>query len=490
MPNVGRVVPLVVTGGTSRMATRLDSRQSRQRALLDQLSQNTDVKLDQLMNLVNDELQMPLRLRQANPSSLVLYVDPITVKTQDGSEGHERTRTIQPFGGVLPSFTGGSLNFPGTSGGNITASGITLATSYTLTVASSQWIKVLLALNTDNQIVLTFGTTGASESAAGLPDIDVGVLPIGYVSMQNVGGTIQNVTGARIYQFAGGGSGAGGSGSGTFKNYLGLWFDAEKSLSSSAGTVSASGNRTALDTEWATAGTMVLARSSTLPLRGKNSISITPVSANVDGSVFAESPVFTLDAAEYKTSKLALYISSVYSLGVADNFDMVLVRYNSSGVFQQIIPIYGTYSNSPSATPPSQLLGLSNTQSRYFGAAVLDTATTSTDKYALRVRILTAGAVLRLEDLYVGPNADLGVEAQRFIGEKQFADGLEAREGLDVPNTLDFTGTLTVAATETKMAGKLDIASGTTVTVNGYMMTVGSITGTGVLNGSGVVVSV
>jgi hypothetical protein len=185
------------------MTTRIDSRQSRQRAALDQLSLNTDVKLDTLLNLNNDEITMPLRLRQANPTTLQLFIDAISVQTSDSGEGHLRTRTIQPISGVLPSFTSGNLTFPGTSGGSITATGLTLAAAYTLTVTSGNWIKVLVQLNTSGQIVLSFGTAGASETAATLPTPVADALSIGYVSMQNVAGTIQNVNGSRIYQFTG-----------------------------------------------------------------------------------------------------------------------------------------------------------------------------------------------------------------------------------------------------------------------------------------------
>jgi hypothetical protein len=146
---------------------------------------------------------MPLRLRQANPTTLQLFIDAISVQTSDSGEGHLRTRTIQPISGVLPSFTSGNLTFPGTSGGSITATGLTLAAAYTLTVTSGNWIKVLVQLNTSGQIVLSFGTASASETAATLPTPVADALSIGYVSMQNVAGTIQNVSGSRIYQFTG-----------------------------------------------------------------------------------------------------------------------------------------------------------------------------------------------------------------------------------------------------------------------------------------------
>lgn len=285
-----------------------------------------------------------------------------------------------------------------------------------------------------------------------------------------------------------GGTGS-GSGSGTFKNYLPSWFDGEKNPGTlSVGTVSASGNRTAPDTSWAaTSATATVVKDTSSPLRGKGSIFISPTNGNSNGSLFVETPVFTMDRADVLAATASLYTSFVLTTG-STNFDVALVRYNSSGVFQSVIPIVGTGTLS-AATPPSQIVPNGALQRRYFGASVFS-APALTDKFALRFRVLSSGFSLTLEDLYVGPHADLGVDAQRFIGEKQFADTLEAREGVDVPNTLDFTGTLTVAATETKMVGKLDIASGTTITVTGNLVTVGSITGSGTLNGSGTVVSI
>lgn len=478
------------------MVTRIDARQSRQRALLDQLSLNTDVKLDTLLNLINDELQPLLRLRQANPSSLVLNVDAISVITSDSSEGHGRTRTIQPINGVLPSFTSGSITFPGTSGGSISASGLTLATSYTLTVASGQWIKVLLALNTDGQIVLTFGTTGASESAAGFPDIDSGTLPIGYVSMQNTGGTIQNVTGARIYQFAGGGGGASGSGSGTFTNYLSKWFDGEANISGvNDGGVSDTGNRSAADAVWATtsSGFINVSRVSSSPLRGKNSIRVTLSTGNASGTTFIETPVFVLQSPDYNSPNMNLYVSFSYGLPSLDTYDIVLVRYDSAGTFQEKIPVVGAHTLS-GATPASQLVGSTESGRRFFGYTAKNGggAIATTDKFALRIRGLSGTSSLTLEDLYVGPNADIGFGAQRYAGTKQFADEVELREGMNVPQNLDFSGTLTVTNNETKMVGKLDIATGTTITVNSgaNLVTVGSITGPGTLSGAGTVTSI
>jgi len=482
------------------MVTRIDARQSRQRALLDQLSLNTDVKLDTLLNLINDELQPLLRLRQANPSSLVLNVDAISVTTSDSGDGHGRTRTIQPISGVLPSFTPGSITFPGATGGSITATGVTLAAAYTLTVAPNNWIKVLLALNTDGQIVLTFGTTGASEAAAGFPDVDTGTLPIGYVSMQNDGsGTIQNVTGSRIYQFAGGGGGGSGTGSGTFKNYLSKWFDGEANITGvNNGGVSDTGNRSAADTVWASTNTtnITVGRNAGIILRGKNSILVNSITGSGTGSTFVETPVFTLDTADrdLTSSAFLFYVSFVFSVPSSNVFDVVLVRYNSAGVFQEKIPVYGVFGNS-GAVPPSQFVSTNTTNNRYFGySAKIASGVAATDKLALRIRGL-GNLGMYLEDLYVGPNADMNNGNQRFIGQKEHADRVQHRQGTNFPLNMDLTvpGTpLSVLNNETKMVGKLDILTGTGIFVDTgcNLVTVGSITGPGTLSGAGTVTSI
>jgi hypothetical protein len=195
------------------MATKIDNRQSRQRSALDQLSNSTNLRLDNILNLMNDELQMPLRMRATATPNQVLNIDPITVQTLDSGEGHGRRRTIPPISNLLPTFTGATITFPTSSGGSITTTGTFSGGPYTLTVASGNWIKVMIALTSDGKLLLTFGTEGASEAAAGLPGTSSGTFAIGYVAMQNTAGTIQTVTDLRIYQFVGGGgSGSGGSG--------------------------------------------------------------------------------------------------------------------------------------------------------------------------------------------------------------------------------------------------------------------------------------
>jgi hypothetical protein len=182
--------------------TRLSNRQARQRSALDQISNNTDLKLDQILNLINDELTSPLRMRADTTPSQTLYIDPISVTTQDGSEGHGRKRVAPPISGTIPIFNGGTVVFPTTSGGSITGT-VTFFAPYTLTITSGNWQKVLIQLTSAGAIRLAFGTENTTENTATLPVPDPNTIAVGYVALQNIAGVIQTVTSARIYLFSG-----------------------------------------------------------------------------------------------------------------------------------------------------------------------------------------------------------------------------------------------------------------------------------------------
>jgi len=197
------------------MTTRLDNRQSRQRSQLDQLSTSTDLRLDSIMDLVNTELTMPLRMRATTPTAnRTLNIDAVKVSTT-ATGGHTRNRVLPPINNTVIDFTGGNLTFPATSGGSITGS-VTFLSAYTLTITSGQYRKVLVMIDSSNKIVLAFGAEGASESAATVPAQTGGTFAIGYVTLQNVAGTISNVINSRIYQFVGGGGGGGAGGAKQF----------------------------------------------------------------------------------------------------------------------------------------------------------------------------------------------------------------------------------------------------------------------------------
>lgn len=190
------------------MSIRLSSRQSEFRGVLNQITTQSAVEtsLSDVLTSVNSGLTPPLRMRAANPVSREVFIDNITVSNPQ----HGRQTTIQPISNTIPTFTGGSITLPAASGGSITATGLTLAASYTLTVASGNYIKILVAINSSGQIALAFGTPNASPALASIPTAIAQTLSIGYILAQNVSGTIQNVAEANVYQFVGGGGGGGG----------------------------------------------------------------------------------------------------------------------------------------------------------------------------------------------------------------------------------------------------------------------------------------
>lgn len=217
------------------MALRLDSRQARQRSKLDQLSTTTDIRLDAILNLINDELTMPLRMRSNERYSVSgdvndqrLWIDAIEVVTNDANAadaGTDRSRTIPPINNLMPSYAGGgNINFA--QNGTITATGLTLLSSYSLpgTMTSGQWVWVMVMINGTGSFALTFGTPGASKAAATKPVALSNTFAIGLVAIQKGATVFGTVNNENVVQFVGGGGG-GGSGTGnpileTVKNTL------------------------------------------------------------------------------------------------------------------------------------------------------------------------------------------------------------------------------------------------------------------------------
>ena len=349
--------------------------------------------------------------------------------------------------------------------------------------------------------------TNANTTELVIPDQDVGATAENRIitgteteiilSVGSMIGLQYDATASRWRVLGGTGSGS-GTGSGTFRNYLSAWFQAGKPFTIANGGVTATGNRSALATSWASTNTSnwTMARTNSGTLRETYSYQLSGPTGAVNGSVFVESPLFTLDYADtlfngISGGPLNLYTSLDVDTRSTD-LDFVLVRYNSTNVYQGTIAISGMNSLSAATVPSQTTFAPTGTPfARYFGIAQTFSAVSATDKYALRIRSLAVAAsvIPLIDSIYVGPNADLGVTDQRFVGNKQFADGLQAREGVNIPNTLDFPTTLTVASGESKIVGRLVVATGTTITVNGDLGCIGALTGPGLVNGSGVITS-
>lgn len=374
-----------------------------------------------------------------------------------------------------------------------------------LTAATTVQGIVAPIINAANGKILYL--TNANTTELVIPDQDAGATAENRIitgteteitlSVGSMIGLQYDATASRWRVLGGTGSGS-GTGSGTFRNYLSAWFQAGKPFTIVNGGVTATGNRSALATAWASTNTSnwTMARTASGTLREAYSYLLSGPTGAVNGSVFVESPLFTLDYADtlfngISSGPLNLYTSLDVDTRSVD-LDFVLVRYNSTNVYQETIAISGTNSLSGATVPSQTTFAPTGTPfARYFGIAQTFNSISATDKYALRIRSLAAAASVtpRIDSIYVGPNADLGVTDQKFIGNKQFADGLQAREGVNIPNTLDFPTALTVASGESKIVGRLVVATGTTITVNGDLGSIGAITGPGTINGTGTLTS-
>lgn len=187
------------------------------------------------------------------------------------------------------------------------------------------------------------------------------------------------------------GAGAGGSG----KNYLSTY--ADFSLDPSTGMVNnltATGNRGSNTTVWGANTTSLLSQTSTA-LRDTTSAQLVNGSST---SNFIESPLFTLESIDVNTNQLFISfdMNSVGTSVATNDWLLQVIRYNSSGVFQENI--------TPSIT--------SVPSGYYQFKCAFNHSATATDQYAIRFRSNTATArTLTIDTLVVGPQAAISSAA-------------------------------------------------------------------------------
>lgn len=186
--------------------TSLDIRQSQTRVLQDQIDSAAVTQMDSVLASINNELTAPGRLIAASTPSLVVTINSGTVVNPNTS----KNRVLPLLNNVAIPFTGGTITFPSTTG-TITVSP---GTNGSITIGASQFIAVLVQLDTTGSINLSVGSAASSLGAVVVPGGSTSFLSLGYIVVQsNASSVIQSVTNAMLYQFVGGG-GAGGSGTG------------------------------------------------------------------------------------------------------------------------------------------------------------------------------------------------------------------------------------------------------------------------------------
>lgn len=177
------------------MSTKIDARQIISRDTLSQLLPNlSGQELDNLLRSINSDLTIPLRLDASNPADLVVNVGASNISNPES----DRQQSLPHINGSIPTLSSGTITFPSTSGGTITVSP---GTNDTLTVASNEYVKVLIYLNDTDDLRVIVGTSDPVEADATVPEPPANTIPIGYVTLFNNAGTIDNIAQSKIYQF-------------------------------------------------------------------------------------------------------------------------------------------------------------------------------------------------------------------------------------------------------------------------------------------------
>lgn len=195
------------------MPTRLSSRQSKNNATLTRVTAAANSELDDILSSLDSLVTPPLVMSPNSPANQRVNIGSVTVTNPViGAK-----TTVSPLNGSIPAFTSGYVDFPTTSGSNAVPSA---GSNLVINVSSGNFIKVGIAIDTVGNINLTAGTQGGSIVAAGTPSVPANTIPVGFVVLQNIGGTIQTITGGSIYQYVGAGSGGGGGGSGYTTSFI------------------------------------------------------------------------------------------------------------------------------------------------------------------------------------------------------------------------------------------------------------------------------
>jgi hypothetical protein len=214
------------------------------------------------------------------------------------------------------------------------------------------------------------------------------------------------------------GSGAGSS----LKNYLQDWYDGTKVVAVSATTLGATANRTTDQGLWArsTVAGLTIENNAVTPLRPLGDFLVNSSASTI--ASFVESPLFTIDSADL-TKPLSIEFD-LTGIAASTSYDVVVVRYNSSGTYQETIPVAG---NASTGTPSSAQLPTGTTKFSGFFIP----SSTSTDLYGLRLRKVAA-----VDD-------DFQIDSL-FIGSKSLAEGAVVTAWQSYTPTLsNLTGTIT-----------------------------------------------
>jgi hypothetical protein len=143
-----------------------------------------------------------------------------------------------------------------------------------------------------------------------------------------------------------------------------------------------------------TSGSSALTNPTDSTLRGTTNYLTATGTSEATGARFVQFPAFALDGTDLgKPVSLSFDVSGVTTDG---NWDVVVVRYNSSGVHQEIISVAGNASSG--TTPVSAKLPTGTTTFNGFFIPTADVG----HLYAVRLRSLANTVQIRVDTLFVG----------------------------------------------------------------------------------------
>lgn len=162
-------------------------------------------ELDNILDSIDAELTPPLLMNASATPDLIVSVGAGVVANSETG----RNRSMPHIGALLPAFAAGTVTFPAATAGAIT---VTPGNNGVLTVTANNYIKVLIYMDGTGNLNVLSGVENVVEASATVLAAPSGTLPIGYVTLFNNAGTIDNVIQSQIYQFGSGGGGGSGTG--------------------------------------------------------------------------------------------------------------------------------------------------------------------------------------------------------------------------------------------------------------------------------------
>ena len=188
------------------MATKLVSEQLISKSALSSLA-SADAELDNILSSINSQATPPLYMSE-NGGDRVLNISALSAANPETS----RNKSINPINNTLPTFASGTVTLDATGAGNATPS---VGSAIALGMSASQFLKIMIFLDQNGDLLLSAGTAGASLAAATIPNVVADTLPIGYLVVRTDGSNnVANIAATDVYQFSGNSVASSGGASG------------------------------------------------------------------------------------------------------------------------------------------------------------------------------------------------------------------------------------------------------------------------------------